>query len=90
VTGALNFRGNFIPIRGYWDERANQLAFESPYARFVGNLASFDEPKIGVRHFILRGRFIMKPPSIQAGEYGTWIALTDTSLNANTNKSHVA
>jgi hypothetical protein len=90
VTGAINFRGNFIPIQGSWNESAKQIAFDSPYAHFVGNLTMMDEQRIPVRHFILRGRFIMKPPSIQAGEYGTWVAATDISLNQNPSKTYAA
>lgn len=81
VMGALNLRGTFIPIQGYWSENSKQIRFDSPYASFVGNLSMFDEPQIKMRHYLLRGTFIMKPPSIQAGEYGTWIATTDISMS---------
>jgi len=50
------------------------------YATYSGNLTIFDDPPIRIRHFILSGRLIMKPPSLQAGEYGTWVATTDTDL----------
>ncbi|PLR91672.1 hypothetical protein [Bacillus sp. T33-2] len=80
VTGTVNFRGRRIPITGFWDERNKQIRFDSPYASYAGNLAIFDDPQIRVRHFMLRGRIVMKPPSLQAGEYGSWIATTDTVL----------
>ncbi|MEG9295681.1 hypothetical protein V6B33_04410 [Mangrovibacillus sp. Mu-81] len=76
VIGTVNFRGTPIPINGSWDENTKQIRFDSPYATFSGNLAIFDEPQIRIRHFILNGRLIMKPPSLQAGEYGTWVATT--------------
>jgi hypothetical protein len=41
-------------------------------------LTIFDETAISIRHFVLSGRFIMKPPSLLAGEYGNWIATTFT------------
>lgn len=78
VVGTVNFRGIPIPINGYWDESAKQISFDSPYASFFGNLTIFDETAISIRHFILSGRFIMKPPSLLAGEYGNWIATTFT------------
>ncbi|MGD8191913.1 hypothetical protein ACQCN2_18250 [Brevibacillus ginsengisoli] len=74
VNGDVNFRGAFLPIRGLWNESNKQLTFESPYASFVGQLTSFDEPAISMRHYILSGRVAMKPPSIRAGEFGTWTA----------------
>jgi hypothetical protein len=83
VTGTINFRGTPIPIHGSWNESAKQIAFDSPYASYSGNLIIFDDSPIRTRHFILSGRLIMKPPSLQAGEYGTWIATTDISLNEN-------
>lgn len=81
VIGTVNFRGIPIPINGFWNESTKQITFDSPYATFSGNLTIFDDPQIRIRHFILRGRFLMKPPSLQAGEYGSWIATTDISLN---------
>jgi hypothetical protein len=81
VTGTLNFRGTPIPIHGIWNERTKQITFDSPYAQFSGNLTIFDEPPIRMRHFILRGILKMMPPSLQAGEQGTWIATNDTYLN---------
>ncbi|RKN60746.1 hypothetical protein [Paenibacillus ginsengarvi] len=83
VTGTINFRGRDIPINGYWDESTKQLRVDSPYASYSGNLTIFDDPSIRIRHFILNGRLIMKPPSLQAGEYGTWIATTNTSLTGS-------
>jgi hypothetical protein len=80
VIGTVNFRGTPIPINGSWDENTKQIRFGSPYATFSGNLAIFDEPQIRIRHFILNGRLIMKPPSLQAGEYGTWVATTYRAL----------
>lgn len=80
VIGKVNFCGTPIPINGSWDENTKQIRFDSPYATFSGNLAIFDEPQIRIRHFILNGRLIMKPPSLQAGEYGTWVATTDRAL----------
>jgi hypothetical protein len=84
VVGTINFRSTPIPIHGEWIENTNQITFDSPYATFSGNLSIFDDPPIRIRHFILRGRLIMKPPSLQAGEYGTWIATTDICLNEHT------
>jgi hypothetical protein len=81
VIGTVNFRGTPIPIQGSWNERTKQITIDSPYATFSGNLTIFDDTPIRIRHFILSGHFIMKPPSLQAGEYGTWIATTDISLN---------
>jgi hypothetical protein len=81
VTGTINFRGIPIPIRGYWNERTKQITFDSPYAQYSGHLTTLDEPPIRMRHFILRGNLKMMPPSIQAGEQGTWIATTDIVLN---------
>jgi hypothetical protein len=81
VIGTINFRGIPIPIHGSWNESAKQITFDSPYATYSGNLTIFDDPPINIRHFILSGRLIMNPPSLQAGEYGTWIATTDISLN---------
>ncbi|CEG33143.1 hypothetical protein ACPOM7_21085 [Peribacillus castrilensis] len=80
VIGKVNFRGTPIPINGSWDENTKHIRFDSPYATFSGNLAIFDEPQIRIRHFILNGRLIMKPPSLQAGEYGTGVATTDRAL----------
>lgn len=80
VSGTINFRGTPIQINGYWEENTKQISFDSPYATFFGNLTIFDDPSIRIRHFVLSGRFIMKPPSLLAGEYGTWIATTDTTL----------
>lgn len=80
VIGTVNFRGTPIPINGSWDENTKQIRFDSSYATFYGNLAIFDDPQIRIRHFILNGRLIMKPPSLQAGEYGTWVATTDRTL----------
>ena len=80
VIGTVNFRGTPIQINGYWEENTKQISFDSPYASFFGNLSIFDDPSIRIRHFVLSGQFIMKPPSLLAGEYGTWIATTDTTL----------
>jgi len=80
VMGTVNFRGTPIPISGYWDENTKQIRFDSPYAMFSGTLTIIDDATIRIRHFILNGRFIMKPPSLQAGEYGNWIATTDRTL----------
>jgi len=80
VIGTVNFRGTPIPISGYWDENTKQIRFDSPYAMFSGTLTIIDDATIRIRHFILNGRFIMKPPSLQAGEYGTWVATTDRTL----------
>ncbi|PLR75689.1 hypothetical protein CU633_19870 [Bacillus sp. V3-13] len=83
VTGTVNFRGRPIPINGYWDERTKQIRFDSPYASYLGNLTIYDDPPIRIRHHILNGRLMMKPPSLQAGEYGTWVATTDTTLTGS-------
>ncbi|CAH0343927.1 hypothetical protein [Bacillus sp. CECT 9360] len=80
VIGTINFRGTAIPINGNWNENTRQISFDSPYATYSGNLSIFDDPAIRVRHYMLSGRLIMKPPSLQAGEYGTWVATTDRPL----------
>jgi hypothetical protein len=89
VSGTINFRGTPIPINGFWNESNKQISFDSPYATFSGNLSIFDDPTIRIRHLILTGRLLMKPPSLQAGQYGTWVATTETSLTGppvSTNK----
>ncbi|PLR81292.1 hypothetical protein CVD25_02450 [Bacillus canaveralius] len=83
IAGTVNFRGRPIPIHGYWDENTKQIRFDSPYASYSGNLMIYDDPPIRIRHHILNGRLIMKPPSLQAGEYGTWVATTDTILTGS-------
>jgi hypothetical protein len=83
VNGTINFRGTPIPINGYWDESTKQIRFDSPYATFSGNLSLFDDHSIRIRHYILSGRLLMKSPSLQAGEYGSWLATTDTSLTGS-------
>jgi hypothetical protein len=80
VKGTANFRGSPIVINGYWDENTRQLRFDSPYASFLGQLQIFDDATIRVRHFVLSGRFVMKPPSLQAGEFGNWVATTNRVL----------
>ncbi|TBL69934.1 hypothetical protein EYB31_34770 [Paenibacillus thalictri] len=80
VTGTINFRGTEIQIHGNWDEGTKQIRMESPYASYSGHLVLFDDPSIRTRHYILSGQLVMKPPSIQAGERGTWIATTDVEL----------
>ncbi|MFE7084107.1 hypothetical protein [Priestia megaterium] len=84
VTGTVNFRGSLIPINGYWNESTKQIRFDSPYATYSGNLTMFDDSETRIRHFILNGQVIMKPPSLLAGRNGTWIATTDTSLKGPT------
>lgn len=78
VTGTVNFRGVPLPITGTWNESTNQITFDSPYATFFGQLTIFDETVLSLRRFILTGTFLMKPPSLQAGEFGSWVASTDT------------
>lgn len=80
VRGTANFRGSPISINGYWDENTKQLIFETPYASFSGQLQIFDDATIRIRHFILSGQLVMKPPSLQTGEYGNWIATTNRVL----------
>ncbi len=80
VSGTANFRGTPIPISGIWDDSSKRISFDSPFASFSGQLQNFDDPSIGVRHFNLHGRFLMKPPSIQAGESGNWFASTNVPL----------
>ncbi|MGG0381387.1 hypothetical protein ABEY43_30175 [Priestia megaterium] len=82
VMGTVNFRGTLIPIpiNGYWNEGSKQITFNSPYATYSGNLTMFDDSTTKIRHLILSGRVIMKPPSLLAGRNGTWVATTDTSL----------
>ncbi len=81
VTGAINFRGMPNAIHGSWNEGTKQIAFDSPYATYYGHLTIFDDTVIRIRHFVLNGRLVMKPPSLQAGQRGTWIAATDISLD---------
>ena len=78
VYGTVNFRGTPLPITGTWNETTRQIRFDSPFASFAGQLLIFDETVIDIRRFMLNGNFIMKPPSLQAGEIGTWLATTDT------------
>jgi hypothetical protein len=80
VNGTINFRGTNIPIVGNWDENAREIHFDSRYATFSGALSIFDDAISRVRHYLLSGQFLLKPPSLQAGEYGSWIATTDTVL----------
>ncbi|MBN6192906.1 hypothetical protein JQN58_39190 [Aneurinibacillus sp. BA2021] len=87
VSGTVNFRGTPIPINGYWNEGTKQIRFDSPYSTFSGHLSIFDDVPIRIRHLVLRGQFIMNPPSLQAGEYGSWIATTDTNLTGPPIKS---
>ncbi|WLR57480.1 hypothetical protein LC048_11850 [Mesobacillus subterraneus] len=79
-TGTANFRGDPIPIQGSWDENSQTIRFDSPYASFAGQLTIYDDPGIKVRHLVLSGKFLMNPPSLQAGESGSWIATTDKVL----------
>ncbi|WP_144548870.1 hypothetical protein [Peribacillus simplex] len=81
VIGTINFQGTLIPINGFLNESTKQISFDSPYATFSGNLTMIDDNQIRIRHFILQGRFLMKPPSLHAGESGSWIATTDIALN---------
>ena len=87
VSGTINFRGTPIPINGNWHEGTKQIRFDSPYATFSGHLTIFDDVPIKIRHFLLSGQLIMNPPSLQAGEYGSWIATTDTNLTGPPIKS---
>ncbi|KHD86470.1 hypothetical protein [Heyndrickxia ginsengihumi] len=80
VSGTINFRGTPIPINGYWNESSKQLTFQTPYASFSGHLTLFDDAGIHIRHLLFSGPLIMNPPSLQAGEHGTWIATTNTNL----------
>ena len=80
VNGTVNFRGTALPITGSWNENTRQIAFNSPFASFSGQLLIFDQTGINTRHFILNGNFIMNPPSLQAGEFGQWVALVGTPL----------
>jgi hypothetical protein len=80
VIGTANFRGTPVPIHGTWDENTRQLSFETPYGTFSGQLQIFDSAAIKIRHLILSGRFVMKAPSPQAGESGSWIATTNREL----------
>lgn len=80
LSGAVNFRGNFIPIQGTWNEPARQIVFDTQFATYVGNLYSLDEPQLNLRHYVLQGNVAMKPPSIRAGETGTWTAVTHVPM----------
>ena len=46
-----------------------------------GRLSTFNDTSIRTQHLILRGSLTMKPPSVQAGQTGTWIATTDQALS---------
>jgi hypothetical protein len=83
VIGTANFRGTPVPIHGTWDENTKQLSFETPYATFSGQLQIFDSAAIRIRHLILSGRFVMKAPSLLAGESGNWIATTNRELTGH-------
>lgn len=76
VKGTIDFRGTLLPISGTWNETNKHLNFDSPFAKFSGQLYIFDQTAINTRHFILNGNFIMIPPSFQAGEFGQWVAIT--------------
>ncbi|WP_210365996.1 hypothetical protein [Bacillus sp. REN3] len=80
VTGTVSFRNTHQPIIGTWDENRKQLTFESPYAIFAGQMAIYDDAAIRVRHFVLSGKFTMKPSSEMPGEFGNWIAASDSRL----------
>ena len=80
VQGTIQFRGTPIPIEGSWNESAQQIVFHSPYAAYSGHLTIYDDVQIQLRHLVLTGRLRMLPPSLQAGEYGTWVATTDINL----------
>ncbi|KON85770.1 hypothetical protein AF332_02335 [Sporosarcina globispora] len=80
VLGTANFRGIPIPISGFWDENMKRIDFDTPYATFSGHLKIFDDASIRIRHLLLSGRFLMKPPSLQAGESGNWIASSNVPL----------
>ncbi|CAM3755473.1 AsmA-like C-terminal domain-containing protein [Paenibacillus lactis] len=80
IQGTIRFRGTPIPIEGSWNESAQQIMFHSPYAAYSGHLSIYDDVQIQLRHLVLTGRLQMLPPSLQAGEYGTWVATTDISL----------
>jgi len=81
VVGTSNFRGTQLPFNGTWDENSKQITFNTPYATFSGTLSVYEDPAIRIRHYILSGPFLMKAPSLQAGEYGNWLATTDISYN---------
>ncbi|MFD2369077.1 hypothetical protein ACFSO0_03650 [Brevibacillus sp. GCM10020057] len=76
INGAVNFRGTFHPIQGTWNEATRQIAFQSPFATFVGTMVSQDERGLPLRHYVLQGHVSMKPPSIRAKETGTFTAVT--------------
>lgn len=80
ISGAVNFRGTFVPIQGTWNEATRQIAFQSPFASFVGTMFSQDEQLLNLRHYVLQGYVSMKPPSIRARETGTFTAVTDVRL----------
>ncbi|MED2970791.1 hypothetical protein P4361_00700 [Fictibacillus sp. B-59209] len=87
IMGTLNFRGVPVPIQGYWTENTRQISFDSPYATFSGNLFIYDDPSITTRHYLINGRLYMKPTSMLAGEYGTWVASTNAYLNGGSGQS---
>ena len=80
IQGTIQFRGTPISIEGSWNESAQQIVFHSPYASYSGHLTIYDDVQIQLRHLVLTGRLQMLPPSLQAGEYGTWVATTDINL----------
>ncbi|UOE55657.1 hypothetical protein IRB79_02130 [Cytobacillus oceanisediminis] len=87
VTGTANFRGTPLLITGSWDENTQRVSFDTPFASFSGLLQNFDDPAIRIRHLILSGRFLMKAPSLQAGESGEWVAATDIPLTGPPTKT---
>ncbi|WNC15678.1 hypothetical protein [Brevibacillus brevis] len=80
LIGSVNFRGTPLAIRGTWNEAARQIAFDSPFASFAGTMFFRDDPQIQLRHYVLQGQVRMKPPSIRAGETGTWTATTHVRM----------
>ncbi|MGA5692467.1 hypothetical protein [Cytobacillus pseudoceanisediminis] len=76
VTGSANFRGTPLIITRSWDENTQRVSFDTPFALFSGLLQNFDDPAIRILHLILSGRFLLKAPSLRAGESGEWVAAT--------------
>lgn len=81
IMGSINFRNVPIPIQGFWNEQSKQISFESPYSQYSGTMFIYDDASISVRHYLFNGRLVMKPNSMQAGEYGTWVASSNFVVN---------
>jgi hypothetical protein len=81
VRGTLNFRGTPFPISGTWNEQANHLFFQSPYANFNGTLSIYREPLY--IHYTLQGNYLSTLRASFPGDIGTWYATTAIYVGAS-------